>query len=418
MSPEANGERLLAPYRVLDLTGVTGHLCGKMLAEMGCDVVKVEPPGGDPARDLAPFAGDVPDRDRGLPWLFANAGKRGVTLNIEAEAGRGLLRRMVERADFVVESFKPGYLDGLALGYASLREIKSDIILTSITPFGQTGPYSQHAASDLTLMALGGFLAENIPNVGQPIRMSLDQACYHGGAYGAAASLTAHYRRLVSGQGRHVDVSIHECITNMFDPVMQDHLLGTNMGATWNGTARSRARGQARGIWDCKDGFVHYRFGVGPTARRTNVVFKWAKEAGVETGGLEDVHFEEFQGTDVTDEQIHLWHGVVAEHFARHTKEELVQGAFERRMMVYAVNNMPDLLANPHLSDRGYFVEVEHEDLGHSLTYPGPWWKSEGPSWRGHGRAPRAGEHNEEVYLGELGLEAAVLARLQAEGVV
>ena len=151
----------LPPLRVLDLTNIRGHFCGKVLGDMGCDVVKIEPPGGDPARDRGPFVEDVPDRNRSLTWLAYNTSKRGVTLNIESEDGRGILRHMVEKADILIESFDPGYLDGLGLSYAELRKVKPDLIMTSITPFGQEGPYRDYADSDIVLMALGGFMSEN-----------------------------------------------------------------------------------------------------------------------------------------------------------------------------------------------------------------------------------------------------------------
>ncbi|MCH8195608.1 MAG: CoA transferase [Chloroflexi bacterium] len=224
--PSDDAPTLLPPHRVLDLTTVVGHLCCKILAEMGADVIKIEPTGGDTARDIGPFIDDIPSRNRSLQWFAFNASKRGVTLNLETADGRDIFRRLVEGADFVVESFKPGYLDSLGLGFDALRAIKPDLILTSITPFGQTGPYRGYAATDLVLMAMGGFMAENGYPDSPPIRMSVDQAYHHGGFYGAAASLTAHLDRARTGQGQHVDISIQEALTLMFDPPIQNQSSG------------------------------------------------------------------------------------------------------------------------------------------------------------------------------------------------
>ena len=415
---DGDAPSLLGPYRVLDLTDARGHLCGKILGEMGADVIKVEPPGGDPARDVGPFVDDTPDRNGSLSWFAYNSSKRGITLNLESEQGRALLKRLVAGADFFLESFNPGYLDSLGLGYGALKRMKPDLVMTSVTPFGQDGPYRDYEASDLTLMAIGGLLAEHAHLDSPPVRMSVDQAYSHGGAYGAAATLAAHYRRLFTGEGQHVDVSIQECITQMFTPLVQDWFLGTRIGATWSGTAITRSKGLLRGAWACRDGYVIYRFTTGFTARRTHVIFQWAEEDGLDTEGLKDVRFTEVDTTTATQEDVDRWMRVLETFFARHTIRELVDGAFQRRMMIYPVNTVKDLLEDRQLTARGFFTEVEHPELGRALTYPGAWWQGVGPKWQSRGRAPLVGEHNEAVYMDELGLNASDLARLVREGIV
>ena len=144
---------MLEGYRALDLTDEKGFLCGKVLAELGVDVIKVEKPGGDPSRKVGPFWHDEKEPEKSLYWFAYNSSKRGITLNFETEEGKSLFRDLVKSADFVIESFAPGELDELGCGYSELCRIKKDIILTSITPFGQSGPYSKYRATDLTLMA-------------------------------------------------------------------------------------------------------------------------------------------------------------------------------------------------------------------------------------------------------------------------
>ena len=133
---------LLTGFRVLDLTDEKGDFCGKVLGDFGADVIKIEPPGGSTARNIGPFFKDSPHPERSLFWLAYNTSKRGVTLDMEQAAGREIFQRLAKTAHFVVESYPPGYLERLGLAYPELELIKPDIILTSITPFGQSGPYS------------------------------------------------------------------------------------------------------------------------------------------------------------------------------------------------------------------------------------------------------------------------------------
>jgi crotonobetainyl-CoA:carnitine CoA-transferase CaiB-like acyl-CoA transferase len=203
---------LLRPYRVLDLTNEFGELAGRILADLGADVIKIEPPAGDPSRWRPPFYADRADRETSLPWWASNLNKRSIVLDLETSRGQAPFRSLVETADFVLESFQPGYLARLGLGYASLAHINPRVIVTSITPFGQSGPYSQFPATDLTLQALGGFLYVNGDADRPPIRISADLAYRHGGGQGAAGALVAHFERQRSGRGQHVDVSIQDYI--------------------------------------------------------------------------------------------------------------------------------------------------------------------------------------------------------------
>ncbi len=172
---------MLEGYRALDLTDEKGFLCGKILAELGVDVIKVEKPGGDPARKIGPFWHDQADPEKSLYWFAYNSSKRGITLDLETEEGKRIFRDLVKTADFVIESFAPGDMDKLGFGYSELSRIKKDIILTSITPFGQKGPYSHYQASDLVVMGMAGELFMTGDSDRRPVNMSLPQACLHAG---------------------------------------------------------------------------------------------------------------------------------------------------------------------------------------------------------------------------------------------
>lgn len=153
-----NQDSLLYPYRILELAGEKCFLCGKILGDMGADVIKIEPPGGDPARSIGPFYQDRPDPERSLYWFAYNANKRGITLNLESEEGKELFKELVKTSDAVIEGFPPGDLEGLGLGYEDLCRLKPNIILTSISPFGQDGPYRDYKGSDMVCWAMGGMM--------------------------------------------------------------------------------------------------------------------------------------------------------------------------------------------------------------------------------------------------------------------
>ena len=160
MGEEKKAEGMLSPYRVLDLTDEKGLICGKLLGDLGADVIKIERPGGDSARNIGPFYHDEEDPEKSLFWWAFNTSKRGITLDIETAEGQEVFRRLVKSADFVIESFPPGHMDKLGLGYSALEELNPGIIMVSITPFGQTGPYKDYKAPDIVAWALGGVLGQ------------------------------------------------------------------------------------------------------------------------------------------------------------------------------------------------------------------------------------------------------------------
>ncbi len=409
---------MLGRYRVLDFTESNAHLCARILGDMGADVVKVEPPRGDSSRAKGPFVGDLPGPNHSVWWLAYNAGKRGITLDIEIVAGRALFRTLVRETDFLIESFRPGYLESLGLGYQALREVKPDLIMTSITPFGQTGPYRQYEASDLVLMAMGGFMSENGYPDSPPIKMSLDQAFHHGAAYGAAASLTALHARSLGGGGQHVDVSVQECLALMFDSPVQDWLLEGKAGTNRVGCKMPRGAVVLRLVWPCKDGFVTWRLFTGAAqGRRTHVIIDWAEEDGMDTG-LKGTRWDQIDMMTLSQERLDRWEKVFGDFFLSHTKDELVEGALKRRMMIYPVNDMASLLGHRHLAAREFFVDVDHPGLATPLMYPGPYWKCPEAPLRMSRGAPSVGEHNQEVYVGEMGLSRGDLTALRATGAI
>ncbi len=227
---------MLSRYRVIDMADDRGIFCGRVLGDLGADVIKVEPPWGDPARRQGPFFQDDPGPENSLFWQAYACNKRGVTLDIEQEAGRELLLKAVGAADFFIESFRPGYLAGLGLGYEELHRANPRLIYVSITPFGQNGPYSGLAATDLTGAAMGGFMHLTGDADRPPLRVSIPQFWLLGGAAGAAAAMIAFQQRVQTGRGQHVDVSCQQAMAGRW---LTRPSFGTWRGSCWSAAGRS-----------------------------------------------------------------------------------------------------------------------------------------------------------------------------------
>ena len=196
MTVEEGKDGMLGPYRALDLTDEMGLLCGKILGDLGADVIKVEKPGGDPARKRGPFYHDEPGPENSLLWWAYNTSKRGVTLDIETGTGQRLFKKLVEDADFVIESFPPGYMDSLGLGYRELEKINPGVIMVSISPFGQTAPYRDFKTSDIVAFAMGGRMYVTGDYDRPPVRISHHSQSYLNAAADAAVgAMLALYHR-------------------------------------------------------------------------------------------------------------------------------------------------------------------------------------------------------------------------------
>ncbi len=325
-------ESTLAELRVLDLSdGVAGGYCGKLFAEYGADVVKVEPPSGDPTRRIGPFPEDHPDRETGALWLYLGTNKRSVTLDISQRTGHRLFGRLVEDANVIVEGFPPGYLESLGVGFEALRSIKRRIVLVSITPYGQSGPKAGWRATNLTSFASGGQMSLTGEPEREPLVNAGYQAEYQAGLQAFAAAAVAAHQADATEVPQHVDISAQECMASALEMYLP----------WWAYLKRNISR------------------------RGGNVLSSMAGAARVPTA---------------------------------------------------SVHTLADLLQSEQLRAREYFQEVEHPVAGRR-TYPGPPFRMSGVKWRA-GRAPLLGEHNREVYCGEVGLSTDELARLRAAGVV
>ena len=415
-----NRDTLLAPYLVLDLTNERGLLCGKILCDLGAEVIKVERPGGDPSRAIGPYYKDIPHPEKSLFWFAFNAGKKSVTLDLEKSDGKAIFLRLVEMADFVIESSPPGYMDQVGLGYSRLKGINGRVILTSISPFGQNGPYKSYKDSDLVIWALGGMLFLCGDAGGSPVRISFPQSYLHAGAAAAAATLVAHYQCKMAGQGQHVDVSAQQCVEWATAEIVQIWDMNKRkVSRTGQFRLRPTTGAKLREIWPCKDGFICFRVMGGKTgAGFMKPLVEWMDQEKMCTDYLRDREWEELDLGRVTQEEYDLAEEPIGQFFLTRTKTELYEEATKRRIQLFPVSTSEDVSCDPQLEARAFWIELEHEELGEKIKYPGPFAKFSKTECGPKRRAPLIGEHNQEIYMKRLEIPEKELIALKGAGII
>ena len=421
MATRENHDGLLGPFRVLDLTDELGFLCGKILGDLGADVIKIERPGGDPARNIGPFYRNQPHPEKSLYWFAFNNNKRGITLNLETARGKEIFSRLISSADFVIESFIPGYLKRCQLDYPVLSRINPRLVLTSIAPFGQTGPYCHFKASDIEIMAMSGCMSLTGDPGRPPLRISFPQSYHWTGSYAAIGAMVAHLHRQRTGQGQQVDVSAQACMLWAFSHAhtfwdLNRHLekrAGSLM------TGRSITGAKMRVFWPCKDGYLNFIIYGGEAGRKTNqALVDWMNSKGMAPEFLKRKDWKSFNIAEVTQEEIDEMEEPIARFFQRITKKEFFEEVVKRDILGYPVATVEETFEDPQFEARDFWQSIDHPELGTSLLYPGGFAKfSEAPCriWR---RAPLIGEHNKEVYCGELGMQPSELAELRKQGMI
>jgi len=390
-----------------------------VLADLGADVIKIEPPRGDPSRIVGPYYQDEPDLQKSLYWFAYNSGKRGITLSLETSDGRELFRRLAATADFVIESFSPGYMESLGLGYSALKDTRRRIILASITPFGQSGPYRDFKTSDLVSMSLGGYVYLIGDHDRPPVRIGFPQAYLHGGMAAACGAMIAHHYRELTGEGQWLDVSIQEACalvpTDSYNFWEMCGLIEERHGPI---RLRPETGARMRRVWKCKDGYVNTELYGGVLAGSfTTPLVAWMDEEGMAPGYLKEIDWSSFDYSTATKEEVDRIVEAVGRFFLTHTKQELWEGGIKRRCVVYPVASPKEVLENIQLTARGFWVAIDHPELGKPITYPGPCVRLSESSYGQLRRAPLIGEHNQEIYA-ELGLSREDLVVLKQANVI
>ena len=413
---------MLSPYRVLDLSSERGMLCGQMLADLGADVVTVEPPGGSPVRRIGPFVDDEPHPDRSLTWWAYNRNKRGITLDLDCADGQAILKQLAERADFVIESDTPGVQAARGLGYGQLAAINPALVYVSITPFGQDGPKAGWADSDLVLMAASGPLLLSGDHDRPPLRVSVPQAYAHAGAEAAGAALVANHERQRSGRGQHVDVSAQQAIALATQSYILSSAVDSADAFRFSGGLRLGPL-TVRFVFPARDGHVSITFlfgsSAGPFTRR---LMAYVYEEGFCDAATRDKDWLRFLDKMLTGEEtfdeFERVKDVVATFTRTKTKAELLQAAVARDLLIAPVATTREVVESAQLAARDYWRDVAHPELDRVVRYPGPFVRASATPLRYRRRPPTVGEHNAEIYGGELGFTPARLAALVAAGVV
>ncbi|UCG82220.1 MAG: CoA transferase [Dehalococcoidia bacterium] len=400
----------LPPYRVLDLTDEKGVFCGKLLGDLGADVIKVEPPGGDKIRAKGPFHENDVHPEKSLYFLYYNTSKGSITLNLEHADGRAIFKRLIESADALVESFPVGYMSGLGLDYPVLKEWNPRLVMASITPFGQTGPHKDFKSSDLIVMGMSGYMQVTGDPYGVPVRFGDEQSHFAPSQYGSVAVVAAlYYRDAVSGTGQYIDISMQEAVNTYCCTVVQEAgwlVTGENIirqGPTspWNFPS---------GLYSCKDGWIGMYV---VTAEHWDALSQWMYEVT----GNEEILDEKYKGgLLVRHPYIDILEAMFLDFTGNFTAQEIFQEGQRRGIATLPVNSAADLLVDPQLVARDFWVELDHPVVGR-MKYPrGAMYGDDIPPPRK--AAPLLGEDNERIYCSELGYTKQQLAVLRTAGVI
>ena len=387
----------LGGYTVVDLTIERGWLCGRLLADLGADVIKVEPPGGDPGRCKGLFADpDGPGPEDSLSWWFENRGKSSVVLDLDDPAGRERLLELVDGADMVIESYDTGWLDERGIGVDALLERKPSLVVTSISPFGRTGPYAHWSATDLTVAAMTGELWLTGDTDRPPVRPSMPQLFQLAGVEATAHTLVALSHAQRTGTGQHVDVSAQLCGVRCLMNAQAYHILeGRELFRA--GSFYRAGPSFFRIVNPCLDGHVAFLAAAGPIGgAMMRYLMDWAEAEGVAHPAVKDRDFSTLNFNNEPEEFFAGVRDTFERLFAKHTKAELYEAALEHLLLLAPVNTVADIRADAQLAARGYFVPVDQGERG-VLAWAGAWARLPRTPLDTTRRAPHIGEHTDEV---------------------
>jgi crotonobetainyl-CoA:carnitine CoA-transferase CaiB-like acyl-CoA transferase len=402
-------DQALSGIRVIDLTWyIAGPYCTKLLADYGADVIKIERPGsGDPARRMGPFLNDEPHPEKSGLFLHLNTNKRGITLNLKTETGKNIFRDLVKKADILVESFSPRVMPSLGIDYKALEKINPKLVMTSISNFGQKGPYRDFKGSELIFQGFGGYMYLVGTSDREPSKKAGNVIQYQLGSTACVATIVAFYGAQRRGYGDHVDVNgIREEITSI------DGKRTMMTAYQYTGHLHGRAELTSPGIRHCKDGYV-FIVGFGSI---TGALFFPALAKMLE---FTPQQIEELSRPEVLNDPVRqgeLDEQIMTPWLLEHTMSEIVEKAQAAGVMATPYNTPAALLDDPHFKERDYWEEIEHPVAG-KLTYPGAPFRMGVGGWRIRRPAPLLGQHNAEVYK-DLGYDREDLVQLSQAGII
>ena len=391
---EANMAQPFADMRVLELsTGVSGPFLGKLLADFGADVIKVEPPGGDPARRHGPFGDEGPDLETGALHLHLNTNKRSAIADPDTPEGQRLIADLAATVDVVIESFAPGSMAAMGLDHASLEARRPGIVLTSVTPFGQTGPYSARRGADIVTYAMGGPMWGTGIDESEPVKLGGEVVSYQCGNVAAVATVAAWMVSRRSGQGTHIDLSCFEAQAGTIDRRVAYLLYQAWTGQDVAREPRQPQRSTPIGFFPTLDGHV-LAFTIPSWVPRMLTVL-----------GDEDLTARFAEPTWLFDEELpDLVDAALYPWLLGRTRQEAAEDAQAIKWPVTPLNAPVDIIDDPHFEHRQFFIDVEHPVAG-TVRQPGaPFRLSDG--WKLRHPAPTLGQHQHEIEA-EVGSPAA-----------
>jgi crotonobetainyl-CoA:carnitine CoA-transferase CaiB-like acyl-CoA transferase len=393
----------LEDLRVIDLSqGIAGPYCAKLLADCGAEVIKVEPPQGDYARTLGPFPDDVPHHDKGGLFVHLNGNKKSVTLDIETQSGRTVLHKLLAKADLLVESYAPGHLTSIGLGYDDLKDELPNLVYCSVTPFGQSGPYSNFRGNSLTCMALSGLMYITGNPDKEPLTTGGEAAEYVAGVTAWVAALAAIEHRASNGGGQHVDVSMLEALgaADEYNTAMY-----SSAGAIRKRFySRHHIPAYPSEIYPCRDGYIVAIGGAGGFPLGMAILIE---QPELESNQL----FINFWMRYIQWQQ---FEEMLRPYLLEHDWRDLLTRAQELRMPFAPVMSPRLLSENEHVKERGFFQEVDQPQMGRTQVTGPPFRMSETPLR--HGPAPTLGEHTHDVLL-EVGYDAEEARIVRERGI-
>lgn len=402
----------LGEFRVLDFTGELGPYAARMYAGLGADVIHIEPAGGDPLRNRGPFVKNIPGAERSLQYLYYNAGKRGMVLDITKTDGKEVFAKLCGTADILIESFRPGYLNSLGLSYDTLSAFNPKLVQASITPFGNKGRYAGFPGTDLTCSALGGFLFLGGVDDDKPVRACDNQAYRMAESYAAVGSAIAAFFAKKTGIGQFVDVSCMEGVGMALE----------NAAQYWDleGKVR-RGRGKEAGsasIHPCKDGYVAIVAIMGRNKGMWMPFLEWMKSEKVEGWEVFDDDKWVNPAYRSSKEGYETFCRIFENYTSQHTKLALYDIGQSYKVAISPVSNGKDLLENPQLKHQNYWKVMKHESLeGEEITYPGAPYEFGNLRWRLGKPAPAYGQHTIEILV-DLGYSRSQIDALAKQEVI
>lgn len=407
--------RLLSGYRAVEVGGVAGMFCGKMLADLGVEVLRIEPPTGDPQRaepPLVPWDG----ASIGAAWLAYNTSKRSVALDIESAEGRLLLDRLLAQSDLLIADGPPAWLEAHGLTPHAAREGRPRLVALAITPFGLAGPYRDYQISDLVAQSGGGFVYTNGDRDRPPVRISEEQSWPLAGAEAAFVSVAELFGAGRDGIGEGIDLSIHEAVVAGLVSIAPWWQLEQRIPER-NALTQMGREILIRNIWPCKDGLVTFRVSVGQGLGNRNLrLIEWMEEEG-EAGDLLAVAWEYMSTLEITQEQVAGWQETFERFFAKRTKDELYAGARQRRVLLFPILEFDDILANEHLAQRRFwatFTDIE----GREARFPGPLFRAVPGADPAPAPPPALGADTADALATLACCDAAEIDRLRTAGVI